>query len=239
MDILRFVLKADADRCTYPCRATLALEAEQQGLRPVEGEMQRVRRDDGRQHRLVRSDSVAGVHATLRNLPRDRRQDPSEADIELTRAKEGGRGRDVGIGRTKGSLALLHFLDARRALRRQGARAREFGPGVDRLRLGSNKLRPGLVELCTRRTCVDREEQLPAANILPVPEVGTDQIAGDARLYVDILGGFEPADEIVPVYDLAGQRGGNRDFGRRRGLLRFGSARTSRGRERQEDGRNG
>jgi hypothetical protein len=74
---------------------------------------------------------------------------------------------------------------------------------------------------------------------LPVAEVRSDQITGDARLHLDGRDRFEPADEVVPVYDFACERSGDRDLGRRRGALRFGSARASRGRERQEDGRNG
>ena len=86
---------------------------------------------------------------------------------------------------------------------------------------------------------VYRETQLAAADILPVAEVRTDEITRDARLHIDAGDRFEPADEVVPVHDLAGERSGDRDFGRRRSPLRFASARASRGRERQDDGRNG
>ncbi len=74
---------------------------------------------------------------------------------------------------------------------------------------------------------------------MPVAEVRADDIAGDARLHLDVGNGFEAADEIVPVDDLADERRGDRDFGRRRSSLRFVPARATRSRQRQEDGRNG
>ncbi len=121
MDILRFVLKPDPDWRTDLRGIVPALEAEQEGFRPVEGEMERVGRNHGGQHRLVGGDGVARVDESLRHLAGNRRLDAGEADLELAGAKKRCCRGNVGIGGAKCRLALLDLLDARRLLRRKGS----------------------------------------------------------------------------------------------------------------------
>ncbi len=88
--------------------------------------------------------------------------------------------------------------------------------GVGQGGVGAGLLALGLLQGRLVGARVDLEQHLAAVDDLAIGEPDLLHVAGDAWADVDGVGGLEAADVVVPVADLALQRRGDHDIGRRR-----------------------
>ena len=190
------------------------------GLRPVEHEVDRLEADDRRQQRrtgLAAGDEVAGIDAPVGHAPADRRADLRPFQIEFRRVQRRLgrhllRAGDVEIG-----LALIEFAHRRRRGLHQLLGALIVGDVQHHLRLGADHVGLRRIHRELERALVDGEQQIALFDGAAVAEMHLVDVARDAWAHLDACRGLEPAGELVPLGDTAGERGGHRHL-RRPGL---------------------
>ncbi len=206
----------------------LAQIFEVEALRPVEGEPDRIERNDGGEQGLPVDHLIAQRHALVRHPARHRRAHRREAIVEarvdrirLRRLQAGGSG-------THGSLVILQLFLADCLHLDQLGRARGHRSGVDQRRARARHLCDRLVQRGLVGARIDDEERLAFLHVLPVAEQDLGYHAGDAGAQIDALGRLEPADIFVPVDHVARQRRGDGNVRSGRGgplLIAFGTCR--------------
>src|SRR5690554_429494 len=205
MNVSGFVLQLDPHfgaRSGQP----FALVLEEQRLGAFEAEVDRIDRDDAGEDGLVGDDAVADVHQPLGHTAGNRRPHGGEADLELLSFDTGACRIHFGHTGAHGGAALLDFFLTGGLRFGERLGAGKLGPGVGKKGFGPGELCPCLFERGTRGAGVDREQNLPGADELPVGEVHLLQVTGRPRTNFDVLNGFEPADVVVPVTHLLHQR---------------------------------
>jgi hypothetical protein len=147
-----------------------------------------------------------------------------EFEIERALAGDRLRRRDLRRPRTDGGAQGFHFLAGHRFIVDQPGRTRIFAVRQRQRRLRRGQARARFGEGGEERPLVDGEQKLPALDDIAVADMHADQLAGDARAYLDRLAGLEPARIVVPFDNVARQRLGDGDGRRRR---RIGARRAA------------
>ena len=161
-------------------------------------------------HEIARRDDCLADAAV------DRRRDARELEVELGRV-------DSGAGRGDIRLRFARCVDARVVLFArhrldvdQLLAARCIGRSKLSAGNCARQLRFGLRQLGAIRARVDHEQQVAFVHLAAFGEIHALDVARDARPHFDGLDGFEPAGEFVPLGDVALERGGHGNLGRRR-----------------------
>ena len=198
------------------------LQAQVGLLAAVEVRVDLAHAGDRGQHRLL-VDEVADRDVGARGAAGDRRLDLCVVEVETGHANGRLCALHVGLGGARSRRRLVELL-ARHGLRFE----QRPGTGQLALRELGTRLRRAHLRLRTRqlrfeRPRVDREQQLALLDESAVDEVHRVDRAGNARPQLDVVGGLEPAAELLAVGHRALHRGGDADRRRlRRAALGVG-----------------
>ena len=130
--------------------------------------------------------------------------------------KRGFHGRDLRLGLGGRRKPAVVLFGGDRVLGRQPAGALAFGGGARERGLPARQVRAQPIHFGLERARIDLEQDVAALDDGPFGELHGRNQPGHARAHVDVVHGFEPAGELVPFGDVAGQGPGGGDRGRRR-----------------------